>query len=126
MICDMSDALDKKFSLFHIPSDLEQYVVTLIGRKAPFNADTVFIATIPLKNPYQEKYRYCTGIYACKNGRPSITFKCFFTEEGKVNEKKYFAQFYKSIKYRRNKKWFYDNEKSLRTIYELGRKSMVK
>lgn len=119
MMYDMKDALGKDFPLDSIPSDLEKYVVTLVGRKVPFNADTVFIAQIPLEKPYQEKYMYCTGIYACKQGRPSITFKCFFTGEGKTNEKKYLTQFHQTIKYRRNKKWSYDHEKALRTIYEI-------
>lgn len=123
MIYDMRDAFGKEFPLDSISPDLGQYVVTLVGKKAPFNADTVYIAQIPLKNPYQEKYTYCTGIYACKQGRPSITFKCFFTEEGKRKEERYLTKFYKAIRYRRNKKWSYDDEKALYILYKLYPKS---
>lgn len=120
LVYDMREALDKDFSIDSIPADLGQYIVTLVGRKALFKADTVFVVQIPLKMPYREKYTYCTGVYACKHGRPSITFKCFFTDKGKANDKKYLAEFYKTIEYRRNRKWRYDHEKSLRTIYKIG------
>lgn len=36
--------------------DIEDHTTMLIGGEAPFNADTVFIAQIPLKKPYREKY----------------------------------------------------------------------
>ena len=123
MIYDMREALGKDFPLNSISPDLEQYVVTLTAKKAPFNADTVFVAQIPLKEKYREKYAYCTGIYACKQGRPSLVFKCFFTDKGKMNEKKYLDQFYQTIKYHRNKKWSYDHEKALRILYQLYPKS---
>lgn len=122
LVYDMRDALKKEIPLNAISSDLGQYVITLVGRKTPFNADTVFVAQIPLKENYQDKYKYCTGIYAYKQGRPSITFKCFFTEEGKLNEKKYLDDFYRSIKYRRNKNWSYDHDRSLKIIIDMSPK----
>lgn len=125
MIYDLNDAFEKEFPLDSIPPELERYVTILVGRKTPFNADTVFIAEIPLKDTYRERYKHCTGIYATKQGRPAMLFKCFFTDEGKSNEEKYLAKFYKTIKYRRNKKWVYDTEISIRTLYEIYKNSII-
>lgn len=124
MIYDMSDALKKELPLYSISPDLEKYVITLVGKDVPFNADTVFIAQIPLKKTYQGKYTYCTALYVSKQNRPSMIFRCFFTDKGKLNEKKYLARFCRAIKYKRKKCWVYDNEKEKKVLYELYLRSV--
>ncbi|WP_129585763.1 hypothetical protein [Bacteroides bouchesdurhonensis] len=124
MLDDLHCALKPGMDSDTISIVWEKYVTTYIGKDTPFNADTVFVSQIPLENLYQGKYMYCTGIYACKRGRPSMIFKCFFTEEGKMNEEKYLSKFYKTVKYRRNDNWSYDNEKAQMLQYELYLKSV--
>lgn len=96
----------------HPTLDFNKYVTTLTKNEASraFNADTVFIARLLLKKPYQKTYPYCTGVYVQKKGRPTMLFKCFFTEAGKQKEKEYLRKLYKGVKYR-NKNWQYDKEK---------------
>lgn len=86
--------------------DFNKYVKTLIGNdiNKQINADTIFIAQIPLSKPYQGKYPYCTGIYICKKKRPPMFFKCFFSEEGKLNESTYLKKILETVKYQ-NENW---------------------
>lgn len=117
-------ALARRQMMADVNDALETSVVMLVGKDAPFNADTVFVAHIPLKKNYQEIYTYCIGIYACKQGRPSMIFKCFFTNEGKQNEKKFLSKFYKTVRYRNNDNWVLDGEKSQKERYRQYLKSI--
>lgn len=123
MMDDMHDAFKHKQGLDSLHFEWEKYVVTLVGDDAPFNADTVFIANIPLRKPYQDKYAYFTGIYIWKEGRVPMIFKCFFTEEGKKKESKFLSKFYKMVRYRRNDNWFFDEEKAAEVKYQQELKS---
>lgn len=107
-----------------ITFDFDKYVKVLIGKDARkrFNADTVFIAQIPLSKPYLEKYPYCTGIYVCKKQRPPLFFKYFFSEEGKSNESSYLDEFYKTVRYR-NENWTLDKASYEKDYYKLYRKT---
>ncbi|GCB35778.1 hypothetical protein [Bacteroides faecalis] len=123
MIYDMGKASEET-----LPSDLIDLVgediIRIVGKDVPFNADTVFIVQIPLKEPYLGKYTYCVGIYACKSGRMPMGFKYYFTNEGKTREKESLLKFYETIRYRNNNNWSYDHEKALKTLlYELPHKS---
>lgn len=115
---DMNDALRHKPELDSLIDEWEKYVVTLVGKEAPFNADTVFIAQIPLEKPYLNKYLYCTGIYVWKEGRVPMIFRCFFTEEGKEKEKTFLSKFYKMVRYKRNKNWCFEAEKEAQVSYK--------
>lgn len=115
MIYDMGK-VSEQMLLSDFP-DVREDVIRIVGKDTPFNADTVFIVQIPLKEPYLKKYIYCLGIYACKSGRIPISFKCYFTDNGKAEETKYLLKFYKTIKYR--KKSSYDHEKDLIILHEL-------
>ena len=80
------------------------------GTEAPMNADTVFVFRTALKNVYKG-YSYCTSIYAYREGRPPMIFRCFFTEKGKAKEKRYLSKFCKSVNYGNNKEWKMDADK---------------
>ena|SRR5690606_21177879 len=84
--------------------DFNTYVTTIIGKdvKERFNADTVYIYDIPLEEPFKNKYTYCTGLVIAKEGRASMNFKFFFTEEGKAAERKYLDYLDKQIWYAEN------------------------
>lgn len=101
-------------------SGLDEYVTVYQGEKAEnsLNADTVYIADIPLQTPFHGNYTYCTGIYVVKKGRPSMLLKCFFTEDGEKKKDKYLRKLFRSVKYR-NEDWKYDDEKCLRESYKL-------
>ncbi|WP_288089003.1 hypothetical protein [Bacteroides acidifaciens] len=86
-------------------SVFSQHVVTLSGVDAPFNADTVFLARLPLHQPYQNKYDYATSVYVWKEARRSMVFHFFFTEEGKKCEEKILSKFYKTVCYLNGDKW---------------------
>ena len=100
--------------------EFEKHVTVLSGDDAGklFHADTVYICTIPLEQPYRGEYPYCTGIYVCKQNRPDMYFKCFFTEKGKQKGNEYLSKLYKAIEYR-NENWKYDDEKYLQENYKL-------
>lgn len=84
--------------------DFDTYVTTIIGKEARerFNADTIYIHDLPLQKPYKDKYTYCTGLVVAKEGRPSMNFKFYFTEEGKAEETKYLDYLDKQIWYAEN------------------------
>ncbi len=77
-----------------------------------FNADTVFIVELPIKESYKEKYTYCTGVYISKKDRPTLFFKFLFTETGKQREQEHLKLLYKRIRYKNNN-WVYDEEKAI-------------
>ncbi len=89
---------------------IEERLTVFSGTEAPMNADTVFVFRTALKNVYKG-YSYCTSIYAYKEGRPPMIFRCFFTEKGKAKEKLYLSKFYKSVNYGNNKEWKMDVDK---------------
>lgn len=89
---------------------IEERLTVFSGTEAPMNADTVFVFRTALKNVYKG-YSYCTSIYAYKEGRPPMIFRCFFTEKGKAKEKLYLLKFYKSVNYGNNKEWKMDADK---------------
>lgn len=89
---------------------IEERLTVFSGTEAPMNADTVFVFRTALKNVYKG-YSYCTSIYAYKEGRPPMIFRCFFTEKGKAKEKLYLSKFYKSVNYGNNKEWKMDADK---------------
>ena len=82
------------------------------------NADTIFLAKIPLHTLYKDKYSHCVGVYICKANRPEMYFKCFFTEKGKQDENHYLTKLLKSVRYRGNH-WVYDPDKSSEEAYKL-------
>ena len=86
---------------------IEERLTVFSGTEAPMNADTVFVFRTALKNVYKG-YSYCTSIYAYKEGRPPMIFRCFFTEKGKAKEKRYLSKFCKSVNYGNNKEWKMD------------------
>lgn len=100
--------------------EFEERVIILSSDDAKkfFNADSVHVCTIPLEQPYQGKYPYCTGIYVSKQNRPDMYFKCFFTKRGKQKEDEYLGKLYKAIGYR-NENWTYDDEKYVQENYKL-------
>lgn len=100
--------------------EFEERVTILSGDHAKklFNADSVYVCAIPLEQPYQGKYPYCTGVYVSKQNRPAMYFKCFFTERGKQKEDEYLDKLYKAIEYR-NENWTYDDEKYVQENYKL-------
>lgn len=79
--------------------DINKYVTIITGSKPKemFNADKVFIYNLPLKEPYLEKYNFCTGIILNKENRASVIIKMFFNQRGKKNEYFYFNQLYKAF-----------------------------
>lgn len=83
-----------------------------------FNADTLYRCEIPLKQPFEGEYLYCTGIYAYKKGHPKLFFKCFFTEEGKRAEAVYLNKLYQAVKYRHDN-WTYDKQKGREEYYKM-------
>lgn len=89
---------------------IEERLTVFSGAEAPMNADTVFVFRTALKNVYKG-YSYCTSIYAYKEGRPPMIFRCFFTEKGRAKEKLYLSKFYKSVNYGNNKEWKMDADK---------------
>lgn len=89
---------------------IEERLTVFSGTEAPMNADTVFVFRTALKNVYKG-YSYCTSIYAYKEGRPPMIFRCFFTEKGRAKEKLYLSKFYKSVNYGNNKEWKMDADK---------------
>lgn len=89
---------------------IEERLTVFSGTEAPMNADTVFVFRTALKNVYKG-YSYCTSIYAYKEGRPPMIFRCFFTEKGKAKEKLYLSKFCKSVNYGNNKEWKMDADK---------------
>lgn len=102
-----------------IAFDFKAYVKTILEKQVlrELNADTVYIAQIPLEKAFRTNYLYCTGLYIIKEGRPSILVKCFFTDEGKKNEEKYLRSIFRSIEYQNND-WKYDDEKCLKERYK--------
>lgn len=103
---------DRKEHLQNTDFNFDKYVMVLHDEetKKVFNADTVYIAQIPLLSPYRNKYLYCTGLYIVKTGRPSMILKCFFTEQGELKKEKFLRELCKRVKYK-NEKWIYDSEK---------------
>ncbi|ANU59564.1 hypothetical protein [Bacteroides caecimuris] len=89
---------------------IEERLTVFSGTEASMNADTVFVFRTALKNVYK-RYSYCTSIYAYKEGRPPMIFRCFFTEKGRAKEKLYLSKFYKSVNYGNNKEWKMDADK---------------
>lgn len=89
---------------------IEERLTVFSGTEASMNADTVFVFRTALKNVYK-RYSYCTSIYAYKEGRPPMIFRCFFTEKGRAKEKLYLSKFYKSVNYGNNKEWKMDVDK---------------
>lgn len=87
----------------------DDYVTTVSGNKARrwFNADTVFIYTLPVDDPYKEGYVYCTGVVITKKDRVGMALKMYFTDSGKKKESRYLRSLRKKIWYR-NDEWKYD------------------
>lgn len=55
--------------------DFEKYVTIWVDdARQYFNADTVFIAQLPIKNPYKEMYNYCTSVYVYKKRSTCFAF----------------------------------------------------
>ena len=99
--------------------DFEKYVTIWVDdARQYFNADTVFIAQLPIKNPYKEMYNYCTSVYVYKKDRPVLLFKFFFTEEGKQHEQEYLNKLCKRIWYRKGN-WVYDKERVIQADYDI-------
>lgn len=101
-------------------SDSAQDIIVLTDKDVTkySNADTVFLAKIPLHTMYKDKYSHCIGVYICKANRPEMYFKCFFTEKGKQDENHYLTKLLKSVRYRGNH-WVYDLDKSSEEAYKL-------
>lgn len=80
---------------------VEDYVTTISGKsvREAFNADTVHFYNIPLEEPFQEKYEYCTGMIITSPERASMLFKWYFTKEGKKEEWTYIEQLSGNIWY---------------------------
>lgn len=92
---------------------IEERLTVLAGSETPMNADTVFICRAALKNAYKG-YPYCTSVYAYKEGRPPMIFRCFFTEKGKAKEKRYITRLFKSVNFGK-KEWKADMNKMQET-----------
>lgn len=90
-----------------------------------FNADTVFIAQLPVKKTYREKYNYCTSICLYKKDRPTLVLKLFFTEAGKQHEEEYIGLLCKRIWYK-GENWEYDKEKAIKADHDILYKDKYK
>lgn len=97
-----------------------QQVTVLSGEDARqfFNADTVYICQPPLTTPYKEKYTHCTAIYAHKQNRPPLYFKCLFTDEGAQDKDAYIRRLRKAVRYGKGN-WTYDDGLSGKERYRL-------
>lgn len=93
--------------------DSAKYVKMITGNNMNeyFNADTVYIYTIPLPENYRlinfpithkAKYNSCIGINVIKTGYPSAMMKILFTEEGRQKEDEYLQLLLRSICYKNN------------------------
>lgn len=91
--------------------DFDKYVEIASAEEASrsFNADSVYIAYLPLKEAYEGRYDHCIGVYISKKDRPRLYFKVFLTEEGMMNEKRYLKELRRSVSYR-NDNWVYNEE----------------
>ncbi|SHF66562.1 hypothetical protein SAMN05444349_1299 [Bacteroides faecichinchillae] len=123
MAYDMKKVSDEAYPSDLRYSNIGDNVIKITDKNVPFNADTVFIVQLPIKKPYLGKYKYSMGIYACKSGRVPISFKCYFTDKGEMEKRKFLSKFYKTIKYRNNDNWSYDSEKMMKVLHELYLKS---
>lgn len=74
-----------------------------------FNADSVFLYTLPVDDPFKKGYTHCTGMIVSKKGRASIGLKLWFTNAGKKKEQQYLRSLRRKIRYR-NDDWKYDRE----------------
>lgn len=91
--------------------DFKTYVTIVSGGKARrwFNADSVFLYTLPVDDPFKKGYTHCTGMIVSKKGRASIGLKLWFTNAGKKKEQQYLRSLRRKIRYR-NDDWKYDRE----------------
>lgn len=91
--------------------DFDKYVQIASAEEAYrwFNADSVYVAHLPLKEAYKGRYDHCIGVYIGKKERPRLYFKLFLTEEGMMNEKRYLQTLCRSVSYR-NDDWVYSEE----------------
>lgn len=85
-------------------TEFNDYVTIISGQKAHemFNADLIYLYNIPLEEPYDGKYNYCTGLVISKKGRPSLLLKLFFTPKGKSDECQYIQMLSKQLWYDEN------------------------
>ena len=88
--------------------DFDKYVTIIGGKQARemFNSDSIYFYEIPLEQPYQNKYTYCTGMVLYKQNRKEATmiFKWFFTEQGKKKEHEYINLLSKLVWYDEKKR----------------------
>lgn len=106
-------------SLDSIPLSSAGKVAVYDTGDIPFNADTVYIAQLPLKNPSWEVYSYCVGVYAYKRNRPPLIIKCFFTDKSIRKAPEILSDYFKTIRYREDEHWRFDVEKERKTRLEL-------
>lgn len=136
----LTDSLDKEASKGwprrprtqireEIRNEEAESIEIFVGEQALFNADTVWVVSKELKQPFQGKYSYAVNIYAKKAMRPPMIFRCVFTEAGKANKEKFLSRFYKTIKYRDVDGWKYDHgkeEKALFAMYKARKKYLYR
>ena len=109
---DLGDAWQTRVSSFgSLSAAMRDSLTICTGADAPLNADTVYIARLPLKGVYWGRYNHCTAVYACKVGRPGIAFKCLFTDAGKRKEKAVLEKLLGTIRYGEEENWTYDAAK---------------
>ena len=91
--------------------DFDKYVEIASAEEARlcFNADSVYVAHLPLREAYEERYDHCIGVYVGKKDRPRLYFKLLLTKEGMMHEKRYFRELCNSVSYR-NDNWVYNEE----------------
>jgi hypothetical protein len=101
---DGYDDTPGKHSKDSIAIDFDKYVTIVSRKKARemFNADSVYFYEIPLEEPYQKKYTYCTGMVLYKHERATMVFKCFFTTDGKTKEQEYINRLSKQVWYKQD------------------------
>lgn len=93
------------------PVRFEDYV-TVIGGRIPrewFNADSLLLWDFPIAPIEQdgERYTHCTFMSTTRQGRATLVFVWFFTDEGFPMKWHYISQLKKSI-------WYKDTKKSKR------------
>jgi hypothetical protein len=81
---DTSDRIRKIFG-----KDMSQYC----------NADTAYVYSFDLREPFRGKFTHCIGIVLRKYAHDGMAMKVLTTDEGKPNAEKYMRTLLNSIKY---------------------------